>query len=42
MPAVVVRFGPTDELISNSQQLFETLESSVSAWFSEPFQEILA
>ena len=42
MPAVVVRFGPTDELISNSQQLFETLENSVSAWFSEPFQEILA
>ena len=37
MPAVVVRFGPTDELISNSQQLFETLESSVSAWFFEPF-----
>ncbi|MBT94951.1 MAG: hypothetical protein CL431_03165 [Acidimicrobiaceae bacterium] len=37
MPAVVLRFSSTKELITHSQTIFEVLKDSVLSWFSEPF-----
>ena len=40
MPAVVIRYGSTEELITDSQILLKILIVAVSTWFSQPFEEI--
>lgn len=37
MPAVVLRFASTKDLITDSQTIYEILKDSVLSWFSEPF-----
>ncbi len=40
MPAVAIRYGSTEDLITDSQTLLEVLVDAISSWFSEPFEEI--
>mgnify|MGYP002885652497 FL=1 len=40
MPAVAIRYGSTEDLITDSQTLLNVLIESISSWFSEPFEEI--
>ncbi len=40
MPAVSIRYGSTEDLITDSQILLKILLKAISSWFSEPFEEI--
>ena len=39
MPAVAIRYGSTEDLITDSQMLLKVLTEAISSWFSEPFEE---
>jgi len=39
MPAVAIRYGSTEDLITDSQMLLKVLIDAISSWFSEPFEE---
>ena len=38
MPAVAIRYGSTEDLITDSQMLLKVLTEAISSWFSEPFE----
>ena len=40
MPAVAIRYGSTEDLITDSQMLLKVLTEAISSWFSEPFEKI--
>jgi len=40
MPAVAIRYGSTEDLITDSQMLLQVLIDAISSWFSQPFEEI--
>ena len=40
MPAVVLRIGPTKDLVEVAPQLSLALKKAIFAWFSKPFEEL--
>ena len=39
MPAIVLRIGPTEDLVAIAPQLSIALKEAVFSWFSQPFDE---
>jgi len=39
MPAVILRIGPTEDLVKIAPQLSVALKKAILTWFSNPFEE---